>query len=103
MNNATKDLMVPNSDTGFKVSHFILFSSPQSKRENPSYFESQPVAERWVTELEPLGCVAGERMGMETRINLAASFMNGGGFDLDPGSQTAGYAWDAWGMKMCLG
>ncbi len=40
-------------------------------------------------------------MSMETRINLATSFMNGGGFNLDLGSETARYAWAAVGsMKM---
>jgi hypothetical protein len=31
------------------------------------------VAEQWVTGLELLGCVAGEKTETETRINLAAS------------------------------
>jgi hypothetical protein len=39
--------------------------------------EGKIVAEQRVTGLELL---AGERMETETRINLAASFMNGGGF-----------------------
>ncbi len=29
--------------------------------------------------------------------------MSGGGFHFDLGIQTAGYAWAAWGMKICLG
>jgi hypothetical protein len=49
-----------------------------------------------------LELLAGERMEIETGINLAASFMSGGGFYIDLGIQTAGYAWATWGMKVCL-
>jgi hypothetical protein len=40
-------------------------------------------------------------METETIINLAASFMSGSGFYINLGIQTAGYAWAAWGMKIC--
>ncbi len=80
-----------------------VYNVPPDSAEGLSFFKKGGVTYVAKQRVSGLELLAGEGMETETGINFAATFMSGGGFCIDLGIQTAGYAWAAWGMKVCLG